>query len=260
MFTLYRKEILSFLNSLIGYLAIVVFLLINGLFLWVFPMGFNIIDYGYASLDNLFTLSPFVFLFLIPAITMRAFADEKKSGTIEVLLTQPLTDLQIILSKYLAGFTLVLFSLIPTLTYAVSVYLLGLPKGNLDMGGMWGSYLGLLFLASAFVAIGIFVSSITDNQIIAFILALVISGFAYTGFDFITGLAMFGKADLFVQSLGIQSHYASMSRGVIDTRDVLYFVSLIGIFILLTKIVLESRKWENNRKNTAVGITQISDK
>jgi len=244
MFTLFRKEIFSFLNSLIGYLAMIVFLLINGLFLWVFPLGFNIVDYGYASLDNLFTLSPFVFLFLVPAITMRSFADEKKSGTIEMLLTKPLTDIQIIMAKYLAGVTLVFFSLLPTLTYVVSVYLLGLPKGNLDMGGLWGSYIGLIFLASAFVAIGLFVSSVTDNQIIAFILALILSGFFYTGFDFVSELALFGKTDLFIMSLGIQSHYTSMSRGVIDTRDLLYFLSLIGIFILLTKVVLESRKWE----------------
>ncbi|MFH1119450.1 MAG: gliding motility-associated ABC transporter permease subunit GldF [Bacteroidota bacterium] len=244
MFTLFRKEIFSFLNSLTGYLAIIVFLLINGLFLWVFPLGFNIVDYGYASLDNLFMLAPFVFLFLIPAITMRSFADEKRSGTIEMLLTKPLTDFQIILAKYFAGVMLVIFSLLPTLIYAVSVYLLGLPKGNLDMGGMWGSYIGLLFLASAFVAIGLFVSSVTDNQIIAFILAVVLCGFSYTGFDFIAEFSWFGKADLFILSLGIQAHYTSMSRGVIDTRDVLYFLSLIGIFILFTKIVLESRKWE----------------
>jgi len=253
MFTLFRKEVFSFLNSLIGYLAIIVFLIINGLFLWVFPLGFNIIDYGYASLDNLFTLSPFVFLFLIPAITMRSFADEKRSGTIEMLLTKPLTDFQIIMAKYLAGVTLVLFSLLPTLIYAISVYLLGLPKGNMDMGGLWGSYIGLLFLASAFVAIGLFVSSITDNQIIAFILALVLSGFAYTGFEFIAQLSLFGKADLFIMSLGIQAHYASMSRGVIDTRDVLYFVSLIAIFILLTKIALESRKWEQTLSKNKSG-------
>ena len=249
MFTLFRKEIFSFLNSLIGYLAVIVFLLINGLFLWVFPMGFNIVDYGYASLDNLFMLSPFVFLFLIPAITMRSFADEKRSGTIEMLLTKPITDFQIIMAKYLAGVTLVLFSLLPTLIYAVTVYLLGLPKGNLDMGGMWGSYIGLLFLASAFVSIGLFVSSITENQIIAFILALVLSGFAYLGFDFVSELSLFGKADLFIMSLGIQAHYTSMSRGVIDTRDVLYFISLISIFMLLTKIVLESRKWERSGKS-----------
>ena len=245
MFTLYKKEIFSFLNSLIGYIAVIVFLLINGLFLWVFPMGFNIIDFGYASLDNMFALAPMVFLFLIPAITMRSFADEKRSGTIEMLLTKPLTDFQIIFSKYLASITLVLLAVLPTLIYAISVYLLGSPKGNLDMGGLWGSYIGLVFLASAFAAIGLFISSITDNQIVAFMLSLIICGFLLMGFDIIAGLALFGKVDLFIMSLGIQAHYTSMSRGVIDSRDVLYFLSLIAIFLMMTKTALESRKWEN---------------
>lgn len=249
MFTLYKKEIFSFFNSLIGYIAVIVFLLINGLFLWVFPMGFNIIDFGYASLENMFSLAPVVFLFLIPAITMRSFADEKRSGTIEMLLTKPLTDFRIIFSKYFASVTLVVLALLPTLFYAVSVYLLGSPKGNLDMGGLWGSYIGLLFLASAFAAIGLFISSITDNQIVAFMMSLIISGFALMGFDFIAGLAMFGKVDLFIISLGIQSHYTSMSRGVIDSRDVLYFLSLISVFLLLTKTSLESRKWEKKNKS-----------
>lgn len=249
MFTLYKKEIFSFFNSLIGYIAVIVFLLINGLFLWVFPMGFNIIDFGYASLENMFSLAPVVFLFLIPAITMRSFADEKRSGTIEMLLTKPLTDFQIIFSKYFASVTLVVLALLPTLFYAVSVYLLGSPKGNLDMGGLWGSYIGLLFLASAFAAIGLFISSITDNQIVAFMMSLIISGFALMGFDFIAGLALFGKIDLFIISLGIQSHYTSMSRGVIDSRDVLYFLSLISVFLLLTKTSLESRKWEKKNKS-----------
>ncbi|MDY0104000.1 MAG: gliding motility-associated ABC transporter permease subunit GldF [Lentimicrobium sp.] len=244
MFTLYKKEIFSFFNSLIGYIAVIVFLLINGLFLWVFPMGFNIIDFGYASLENMFALAPLVFLFLIPAITMRSFADEKRSGTIEMLLTKPLTDTQIILAKYLAGVSLVLFAVLPTLIYAISIYLLGNPVGNLDMGGLWGSYIGLIFLASAFTAIGLFISSVTDNQIVAFMMSLIISGFILMGFDFIAGLALFGKIDLFIISLGIQAHYTSMSRGVIDSRDVLYFAGLIAIFLLMTKTSLESRKWE----------------
>ena len=249
MFTLFKKEILSFFNSLIGYIAVIVFLLINGLFMWVFPMGFNIIDFGYATLENMFALAPLVFLFLIPAITMRSFADEKRSGTIEMLLTKPLTDFQIILAKYLAAVTLVILAILPTLIYAVSIYILGNPVGNLDMGGLWGSYIGLVFLASGFAAIGLFVSSVTDNQIVAFMMALIISGFLLMGFDLIAGLALFGKIDLFIMSLGIQSHYASMSRGVIDSRDVLYFLGLIAIFLLMTKTSLESRKWE---KRTAV--------
>ena len=243
MFTLLKKEIHSFLGSLIGYIVVSVFLLINGLFLWVLPMDFNVLDFGYAGIDGLFMLAPFVFLFLIPAITMRSFSDEKKSGTIELLLTRPITDLQIVMAKYLAGFILVLLSLLPTLVYVVSVYQLGLPAGNMDLGGTWGSYIGLLFLGAGFVSIGLFCSSITDNQIVSFILSVFLCGAIYIGFDFIHSFAMFGRFDLFIQELGINEHYISMSRGVIDTRDVLYFLSLITIFILLTKISLEKRKW-----------------
>ena len=243
MITLFRKEIGSFFSSLIGYIVITVFLLINGLFLWVFTLEFNILDFGYASIENLFMLAPIVFLFLIPAITMRLFADEKKSGTIEILLTQPLTDLEIILAKYFAGLVLVLFSLLPTLIYFFSVYQLGLPPGNIDTGGMWGSYIGLLFLGASFVAIGLFSSSITDNQIVSFIIAIFLCGFLYIGFEFIYSLDLFGNIDLFIKSLGINAHYTSMSRGVIDTRDIIYFLSVIALFIILTKFSLASRKW-----------------
>ncbi|NTW34311.1 MAG: gliding motility-associated ABC transporter permease subunit GldF [Bacteroidetes bacterium] len=243
MITLFKKEVKIFLSSLIGYIVITVFLLVNGLFLWIFPLDFNILDNGYANLDGLFVLTPFVFMFLIPAITMRSFAEEKRSGTIEMLLTKPLSDLQIVMAKFFAGVVLVLFSLIPTLIYYISVYYLGSVKGNLDSGGIWGSYIGLIFLGSAFVAIGVFSSAITDNQIISFIVSLFLCSFLYLGFEFIYSLSVFGKLDLFIQSLGINAHYASISRGVIDTRDVIYFLSLISIFILLSKISLESRKW-----------------
>jgi ABC-2 type transport system permease protein len=243
MFTLLKKELSSFLNSLLGYIVIAVFLLVNGLFLWVFPMESNILDYGYANIDGLFLIAPFVFLFLIPAITMRFFAEENKTGTIELLMTRPLTDIQVILAKYFAALLLVVISLIPTFLYFFSVYQLGFPTGNLDVGGILGSYVGLLFLGASFVAIGLFASSITDNQIISFILAVFLSGFTYLGFEFIYGLDLFGKFDLFIQTLGISVHYSSMSRGVIDTRDLIYFVSLIAFFVLLTKTSLESRKW-----------------
>ncbi|MEZ5197788.1 MAG: ABC transporter permease, partial [Bacteroidales bacterium] len=191
MFILLKKEVNSFLNSLLGYIVMAVFLLVNGLFLWVFPLESNIPDYGYANLDGLFLMAPFIFLFLIPAITMRFFAEEKKSGTIELLMTKPFTDLQVILAKYFAGLFLVIISLLPTLVYYFSVYQLGFPKGNIDTGGMWGSYIGLLFLGASFVAIGLFASSITDNQIISFILAALFSGFIYIGFEFIYGLDLF---------------------------------------------------------------------
>ncbi len=243
MYALFNKEINGFLNSLIGYIVIIVFLVVMGLFLWVLPLQFNILDFGYASIDGLFILAPFVFLFLIPAITMRSFADERKSGTLELLMTQPLTDLQVILAKYFAGVVLVIFSLVPTLIYTISVYRLGLPVGNLDMGGMWGSYIGLLFLGSTFVAIGIFASSVSDNQIVSFIIAVFFCAFFYIGFDLFYTFILSGKIGLAIQSIGINAHYSSISRGVIDTRDLIYFISISVFFILLTKISLESRKW-----------------
>ncbi|CAN5190326.1 gliding motility-associated ABC transporter permease subunit GldF [soil metagenome] len=243
MYSLFVKEIRSFLSSLIGYIVIVVFLLAVSLFMWIIKGETNILDSGYANIDTLFVIAPWVFLFLIPAITMRSFADEKKTGTIELLLTRPLTDLQIILAKYAAGLVLVSISLIPTLLYYYSVYKLGSPEGNIDSGGTWGSYVGLLFLGSSFVSIGIFASSLTDNQIISFILSLALCFFCYTGFEQISSLSLFGKADTFIQALGINEHYNSLSRGVIDTRDVIYFFSFNAFFVLLTKTVLQSRKW-----------------
>ncbi len=243
MLSLLRKEISSFLSSLIGYIVITVFLLINGLFLWIFEGEFNILNLGYANLDGLFMIAPFVFLFLVPAITMRTFAEEKRTGTIELILTKPLTEFRIIMAKFLAGFILVLFSLLPTLVYVFSVYQLGLPKGNLDMGGIWGSYIGLLFLAASFVAIGLFASAISENQIVSFLVAVFFCGFLYIGFEFIYSLDLFGQVDLFIKSLGINEHYRSMSRGVLDTRDILYFLGVIALFLLLSKFFIERRKW-----------------
>ncbi len=246
MLTLYLKEIRSFLSSLIGYIAIGVFISLIGIFLWIIPSdggGSNILDNGFANIDPLFSIAPWVYLFLIPAITMRSFSEEKKTGTLELLLTRPLTDLQIVLAKYLAGFTLVMVSILPTLVYYYSVHVLGLPKGNIDTGGMWGSYIGLLFLGAGFVAIGIFASSIAENQVIAFIIALLLCFFCYIGFEYIAQSGLFGKYDVLFKRMGINDHYVSMSRGVIDTRDILYFLSVITLFNLLTRLVLESRKW-----------------
>lgn len=243
MLALLKKEIGSFLSSLIGYITITVFLLVIGLFMWVLPTDSNVLDNGYANIDTLFTIAPWVFLFLIPAITMRSFADEKKGGTIELLLTRPITDTQIILAKYFSGLILVLFSLLPTLIYYYSVHKLGNPVGNIDTGGMWGSYIGLFFLGAAFVAIGIFASAITDNQVVSFIVALFLCLFIYRGFDLISAFPVLVKIDNIILGLGIDYHYASISRGVIDTRDVLYFLSLIALFVIGTRTVLESRKW-----------------
>ena len=243
MYALFLKEIRSFLSSITGFVVIGVFLVVTSLFLWVFHTDFNIVDYGYANLDGLFILSPFVFLFLIPAITMRSFSDEMKSGNMELLLTRPLSDFQIILSKYLAAFVLVVFSLLPTLIYYFSVYQLGLPVGNIDSGAFWGSFIGLLFLGATFVSIGIFSSAISDNQIVSFIISVFLSAFIYLGFEFIYSFSLFGQFDLFIKSLGISDHYSSISRGVIDTRDVLYFISEITLFLTLTWFALGHRKW-----------------
>jgi ABC-2 type transport system permease protein len=243
MQALFLKEIRSFLSSVTGFLVMGVFLIVTGLFLWVFHTDFNIPDYGYANLDGLFIISPFVFLFLIPAITMRTFSDEKKTGTIELLLTRPLSDTKIILAKYLAALALVVITLLPTLIYYFSVYQLGFPKGNIDSGGFWGSFIGLLFLGAVFVSIGIFASAITDNQIVSFITAVFLSAFMYLGFEFIYSFSLFGKFDLFIKSLGINDHYGSISRGVIDTRDITYFLSVITIFLSLTWFAIGRRKW-----------------
>lgn len=243
MLTLINKEIRSFLGSLVGYIVIAVFLTTIGLFMWVFPGDYNVLDNGFSSIGSLFFIGPWVFMFLIPAITMRLFSEESRTGTIELLLTKPITDFQIVLAKYIAGFSLVFFSLLPTLVYFYSVYQLGSPPGNIDTGGAWGSYFGLLFLGSVFVAIGLFASAITNNQIISFLIAVFLCFFCYAGFDAISALELFGSIDAFIIKLGINEHYRSMSRGVIDSRDVIYFLSVIFLFLLLTKTVLASRKW-----------------
>ncbi len=235
MLALIKRELNGFFNSLIAYVVVAAFLLIISLFLWVFPAEFNIIESGYANLDGLFVLAPFVFIFLVPAITMRFFAEEKRTGTIEMLLTKPLSGFQIVIAKYIAGVALVVFSLIPTLIYLISVSLFSSPPG-VDTGGIWGSYAGLLFLGMVFISIGLFASSLTENQIVAFILALFLSGFFYIGPEMISSLQMFGSLDLMVRNLGLFSHYSSMGRGVIDSRDVLYFAGIIAIFISLTHI------------------------
>ncbi|OWY17621.1 gliding motility-associated ABC transporter permease subunit GldF [Sphingobacteriales bacterium UPWRP_1] len=243
MLTLFIKEINTFFSSLIGYMAMVVFLLTTGLFLWVFPET-NLLDYGYASLDSLFFTAPWIFMFLVPAITMRSFSEEFKTGTIELLTTRPVTDLQIIAGKYLSAVFLVFFALLPTLVYYFTIYRLGLPPGNLDSGAIWGSYIGLLLLGAAFAAIGIFASSLSSNQIVAFLLAVFLCFIFYQTFDYLSKLNIFyARIDDVVEQLGINAHYESLSRGVIDTRDLVYFGSFIALFLLLTQLVVESRKW-----------------
>ena len=257
-FSLFLKEVRGFFGSLIGYIAVGVFLIVNGLFLWVIDSdssgGYNILDNGESSLSALFDLAPKLYLLLIPAITMRSFSEEKSRGTIELLLTRPISDLGIVVSKYLAGTVIVLISLLPTLLYYYSVYLLGYPKGNIDSGAFWGSYFGLFFLGCSFVAIGVFASSLATNQVIAFIFALILCFFAYFGFMFLGNSGFFGDWDLLIQSMGMDYHFKSMSIGVVDTRDVIYFISLILIFLFFTRLILISRKKERLFYNAGITV------
>ncbi|HQW04292.1 MAG: gliding motility-associated ABC transporter permease subunit GldF [Flavobacteriales bacterium] len=241
MRTLIFKEVRGFLGSLIGQVVVVVFLLITGLFLWVFPN--NILDTGYADLAPLFFIAPWVFLFLVPAVTMRSFSEEKRTGTIELLLTKPLTEMQLVLAKYIAAVILIVFALLPTLVYWYSLYDLAIPRGNLDTGGIIGSYIGLLSLASCFAAIGVFASSITENQVVSFMVAVFLCFILYLGFDLVASFDAFGAMEGPIRSIGIQDHYTSLSRGVVDLRDVLYFLGTITVFLLLTRTALQSRRW-----------------
>jgi ABC-2 type transport system permease protein len=248
MFSILKKEISLYLNSLVAYITIGVFLLVLGLFLWVFPES-SIIEYGYAGLESLFSTAPYLFMFLIPAITMRSLAEERREGTLELLATRPLTSWQIVLGKYLACLLLIVFALAPTLMYVYSVWVLGNPQGNLDTGAVIGSYIGLFLLGAAFAAIGLFASAISKNQIIAFTIAVFLCYFVYSGFDSLSRLLSLQNYD--VQSLGITQHYESVSRGVLDTRDLVYFLLLSGLFLGLTLLTLSIQR-EQKIKYTAL--------
>jgi len=243
MWAIYKKELSSFFGSLTAYIVIGVFLVMTGLFLWLFPST-SVIEYSYATLDSFFYLAPSLFVFLIPAITMRSFAEESQKRTIELLMTKPLSDWEIILGKYFAYLTLVVFALLPTLIYYFSIYQLGAPKGNIDAGAVLGSYTGLFLLAAVFVAIGIFASALSKNQVVAFVIATILSFLVFWGFDFISALPVFwGVWDDFIQKLGINYHYLSISKGLLDTRDILYFISLTAVFLLLTEFVFKQKRY-----------------
>jgi ABC-2 type transport system permease protein len=243
MWTLFKKEITGFFSTLTGYVVIVVFLVANSSFIWLFNNPLNVINNGYTTIDSLFALAPWFFLFLVPAITMRMIAAERKPGTLDLLYTRPVSELQIILDKFAASWVLVLLSLIPTLVYFWSVSRMGSPPGNLDIGGTWGSYIGLLFLGGIYAAIGIFASSLTENQIVAFIIAVVLSFLMYQGFEFLSSSAGSGNLAFILSKTGIENHYKSMSRGVLDSRDILYYLMVMGLFIIGTRTVLQSSKW-----------------
>ena len=242
MIQVLSKEFNSFLNSLIAYVVIGVFLTAIGLLMWVFPET-SVLEYGYADMDTLFSFGPYVFIFLIPAITMRSFAEESKAGTMELLLTKPLSDWDVIFGKFFACFLLVIISLIPTLVYYVSVYVLGNPAGNIDTPGVIGSYLGLILLGAVFCAIGIFASSITPNQIVAFIVSAFLCYFLFSGFESLSLLNVWSENALFIKQLGLLSHYEALSKGLIDSRDLVYFGSIIGIMFVFTRTVLGARSW-----------------
>lgn len=234
------REIKSFFGSPIGYLVIAIFLLLNGLFLWVFDGDFNILNSGFADLAPFFTLSPWILIFLIPAVTMRSFSDEKKQGTIELLMTKPISIREIVAGKFFGSFLLIVIAIIPTFIYVYIISTLGLPEGNIDMGSTIGSYFGLLFLIGGYTAIGIFTSTLSENQIVAFILSVFLCFLFYFGFE---GLASFSKdfADL-IAAFGMDFHFKSMSRGVLDTRDILYFTSIAVLFLSMTVYQLKSLK------------------
>jgi len=234
MFTIFKKELRTFFSNATGYIVIGIFLILTGLFLWVIPGEYNILDAGYANVDGLFYLAPWLFLFLCPAITMRLFAEEVQTGTWELLVTKPLSKMQIVLGKYLAGLVLVSLAILPVLIYYFSVSTMAEPAGNVDSGAFWGSFIGLFFLAAVYVAIGTFSSSLSGNQIISFVVAVVLSFFAFYGFEVLTGFFTSGQSVQLLDSLGIHAHYKSMSRGVIDSRDLLYFIIASSIFLYAT--------------------------
>ena len=246
MFSIYKKELSGFFSSLTGYIVIAVFLVINALFMWVFPGELNIPEGNYASLDTIFIISPWVFLFLVPAVTMRMISEEKRLGTIELLYSRPLTEFRIIAGKYLASVTLVLLALLPLVVSYLTVWLTGNPQGNLDVGGTWGSMIGLFFLAAVYAAIGLFASSLTENQVISFILAVIICFITFAAFDSLAWLPGLRNIDEFIIRLGINEHYRSMSRGVIDMADIAYFLVVITIFNEATRLSLTSRKWRRS--------------
>lgn len=239
MKSLFTKELASFFSSLIGYLILIVFLLATGLFLWVFDGQFNVLKSGYANIDGLFILAPWIFLFLIPALSMRFFSEEIKSGTIELLLTMPLSDWAIVLGKFFAGLALLLFALLPTILYYITVYALGSPVGDIDTGATIGAYIGLFFIGGMYLSIGTFISSLTENQIVAFVLSAVVCFVFFIGFDFVAETI---PALSFLTNIGINEHYNSISRGVIDTRDILFFISFIVLFLYFTTLSIAKKR------------------
>lgn len=236
------KEFSSFLSSLIAYIVIGIFLIAIGLILWVFP-DTSVLDYGYADLSSFFGLVPYVLMFLIPAITMRSFSEERKSGTLEFLFTKPLTEWDIVLGKFFASFLLVLVALLPTLLYYFSLTRLSDPPGNVDTPGIMGSYIGLILLSAVFCGVGIFSSALSSNQIVSFVVAVFLTYLLYAGFDALADLNAWSSWEIVIRELGVDYHYTALSRGLIDSRDVIYSAGLTGFLLLATRAVLRARLW-----------------
>lgn len=242
MFAILNKEIRSFFSSLTGYLVIGLFLLACGLFLFVFSGSYNILDSGFADLKSFFNLAPWIFVFLIPAISMRSFADEKRMGTMEILFTKPIGLKKLIFGKYLGILVLVVLAILPSLLYVYTISSLGRPPGNFDAGATLGSYIGLILLGGSYAAIGIFSSSLSSNQIVSFLLGVFLCFVLYFGFEGLSQTGIFGNSSYILEYFGISYHYQSISRGVIDTRDIIYFLSIIFLFLKLTEFNLSQSK------------------
>ena len=240
MFAIFKKEIRSFFTTPTGYLVVGLFLLLNGLFLWVFEGPYNVLNYGFADLSNFFNMAPWIFLFLIPAISMRSFSEERKLGTLELLYIKPISLWQTVLGKFLGTLALVLIALVPTLIYVYTIHELGTTPGNLDLGLVWGSYFGMLFLVITFSAASLFVSAMSENQIVAFLIGVLTCFMLYYGFDSMASLFENGTWAYYIESLGMKAHYEDMSNGVLDTRNLIYFASVGYLFLLLTQVYLKN--------------------
>ena len=242
MLSLYLKELRSFLSSIIGYVFILIYLIASGLFHWVLSYNTNLLEGAEADLIPFFNLSPVILLILIPAITMRSIAEERRTGTIELLFTKPISDLGIILAKYFAGVTLMIIAIIPTIVYFFSMYYMGKPIGIIDLGASLTSYLGLILLGSVFVSIGIFASSLTSSQIVSFILAMFLCWFIYDGLELLGSFSQVGDSDAIIRYFGISSHYNSIKKGLVDTSDIVYFISVIFLFLYASLSSVKSLK------------------
>jgi ABC-2 type transport system permease protein len=242
MYAIFKREIFSLLNAMVASIIIGIFLLATGVLLWFFP-DTSLLEYGYADLGSFFSLAPFLFMFLIPAVCMRVFAEERREGTYLLLATRPVTAWEIIMAKYFACIMLVIFALLPTLIYYYSIYQLGMPEGNIDSGAVIGSYIGLFLLGSSFTAVGVFASSLTRNQVVAFAIGVFVCFFTYSGLQSMAGIGALAGIEEELTNLGINAHYESISRGVLDTRDLVYFLSYAAVFLGLCRLVIGGRKW-----------------